>query len=499
MTKYILAIDQGTTSSRAMLLNQRGTPLQQAQQEFTQHYPGDGEVEHDPEEIWRVTYACCKAVIEKMAIDAKQIATIGITNQRETTLIWDRKTGKPIHNAIVWQDRRTANMCDALRKEPMAQQINAKTGLLLDPYLSATKIKWLLENIPQAEKQAKTGELAFGTIDTFLLWKLTNGKVHATDASNASRTMIFNIHTQKWDNDLLNFFDIPQNLLPSVFDNCHHYGVTDKSLFGVEIPITAMIGDQQGALVGQACFHSGMIKSTYGTGCFLLLNTGDKIIQSRSNLISTVAYRIKGKVTYGLEGSIFNAGTTIKWLRDNLHLIRQASEAERLAQQVKNTNGVYFVPAFTGLGAPYWDPGARGAILGLARDTESAHIVRAALEAVCYQTLDLLQAMQNDGIDPIKLFRVDGGMAVNNWLLQFLANMLEHTVQRPKYVETTAMGAAYLAGLGAGLFSSLKEIEAFWQAEQEFHPKIGADLRHSLYSSWKQAVNRVRSERQPLQ
>lgn len=493
MTKYILAIDQGTTSSRAMLLDHRGTPLHQIQQEFTQYYPGYGEVEHDPEEIWRVTYQCCLEVIKIANITAKEITAIGITNQRETTTIWERKSGKPIHNAIVWQDRRTADLCMQLNQHVMAKQINQKTGLLLDPYLSATKIKWLLLNVPEAEQKAKSGELAFGTIDTFLLWKLTNGKVHATDATNASRTLLFNIKNQTWDQELLDFFQIPQELLPEVFDNCHHFGVTEKSLFGVEIPITAMIGDQQGALVGQACFHPGMIKSTYGTGCFLLLNTGDKIIHSSNNLLSTIAYRINNTVTYGLEGSIFNAGTTIKWLRDNLRLIDQASEVEHLAEKVDSTNGVYFVPAFTGLGAPYWDPDARGAILGLARDTELTHIARAALEAVCYQTLDLLQAMQSDGIDNIALIRVDGGMTVNNWLLQFLADMLECDVQRPKYVETTAVGVAYLAGLGAGLFSSLLEIEKFWQPELAFQPKLNQSTRNSLYSCWKQAVNRVRT------
>lgn len=498
MPKYILAIDQGTTSSRAMLLDESGTPLAQAQHKFKQYYPGNGQVEHDPEEIWVVTYQCCQEVIKKVDIDAKMIAAIGITNQRETTLLWHRKTGKPIHQAIVWQDRRTAAMCESLSHDPMAKKINEKTGLLLDPYLSATKIKWLLENVPHAHQQAKAGELAFGTIDTFLLWKLTHGKIHATDATNASRTMIFNIHTQTWDKELLHFFDIPESLLPDVFDNAHHFGVTHHTLFGTEIPITAMIGDQQSALFGQACFHPGMLKSTYGTGCFLLLNTGDRIISSKHYLLSTVAYRLNGKVTYGLEGSIFNAGTTIQWLRDNLGLIHHASEAEQLAKSVENTQGVFFVPAFTGLGAPYWDPKARAAILGLTRDTQPAHIVRAALEAVCYQTLDLLRAMENDGVRHIKTFRVDGGMAVNQWLLQFLANMLEYNVQRPKYTETTAVGVGYLAGLGAGLFS-LEHIEGFWQIDREFRPENKMRLGESLYSSWKQAVTRVFDKEDPRQ
>lgn len=493
MTSYILAIDQGTTSSRAVLFDHHGAPLYQAQQEITQYYPKDGFVEQDAEEIWQVTYQCCQNVIKKAAISPKNILAIGITNQRETTTLWSRKTDQPIHRAIVWQDRRTAPLCETLKNHPAAQSINSKTGLRLDPYLSATKISWILSHVKGAEKQARSGLLAFGTIDTFLLWKLTAGRVHATDATNASRTLLFNIYTQTWDQDLLKLFDIPEALLPEVFDNCHLFGVTDKSLFGVEIPITAMIGDQQAALVGQACFHPGLLKSTYGTGCFCLLNTGKEVIHSKNNLLSTIAYRIKGEVTYGLEGSVFNAGTTVEWLRDNLSIIHTASEAEELALQVENTEGVHFIPAFTGLGAPYWDPQARGAILGLTRHTQVAHIVRAALEAVCYQTLDLLYAMRKDGIEKMDILRVDGGMAANNWLLQFLADLTGCRIQRPPCIEITALGAAHLAGLGAGLFSSLTALEAFWQCEREFTPQLNETSRNTLYSSWKQSVSRIRT------
>jgi len=494
--QYILAIDQGTTSSRAMLFNLHGMPIAESQQEFPQYYPGSGMVEHNPEQIWETTYHCCLIAISKADVQAKDIVAIGITNQRETTIIWDRKTGKPIHNAIVWQDRRTAKMCAELRNQPLAAQINKKTGLLLDPYLSATKIKWMLDEIPGARQKAENGELAFGTVDSYLLWKLTGGKSHATDASNASRTLLFNINTQQWDPELLNFFSIPKSLLPTVMDNCAAFGVTTSALFGVEIPITAMIGDQQAALIGQACFHPGMIKSTYGTGCFLLVNTGDKIIHSKHNLLSTIAYRLNGKTTYGLEGSIFNAGTAVKWLRDNLHIIKKASEVESLAEKLPDNSGVYFVPAFTGLGAPYWDPDARGGIFGLTRDTQVAHIARATLEAVCYQTLDLFNAMKNDGLDTIQLVRVDGGMAANNWMLQFLSDMIDREVQRPKLIETTVLGAAYLAGLGSGMYASLESIEQFWQQERRFTPQIKNAHRQQLYSEWQNAVARVQTRSQ---
>ncbi len=476
-----------------MLLSENGTPLCQAQHEFKQYYPKPGQVEHDAEEIWEITYQCCLEAISKSKLKPTDIIAIGITNQRETTVLWNRKTGKPIYHAIVWQDRRTSEICDRLKQKPFAEQINAKSGLILDSYLSATKIQWLLNNIPNAKQQAAKGELAFGTIDSFLLWKLTDGKSHFTDATNASRTLLFNIHTQQWDDELLEFFQIPRSLLPEVLDNCADFGVTKKGLFEREIPITAMIGDQQAALVGQACFKPGMMKSTYGTGCFLLLNTGNKVVHSSNRLLSTVSYRINGKPTFGLEGSIFNAGTSIKWLRDNLRLIDKASEAEQLAREVKDTDGVYFVPAFTGLGAPYWDPGARGAIIGLSRNTEINHIVRACLEAVCFRTLDLIQAMQSDHNEKINLIRVDGGMAENNWMLQFLADITACEIQRPQHIESTAIGAGLLALLGAGIYSSLDELQSFWQVDQTYQSNMDSQTRADLLSNWKQAVDRVRT------
>lgn len=491
MRHYLLAIDQGTTSSRAVLFNQNAQALFQAQHEFTQYYPHPGEVEHDAEEIWQTTLQCCREVLQTAQIGAAEVLAIGITNQRETTVLWDRRTGKPLHHAIVWQDRRTADICQQLQQDPRARAIPAKTGLLLDPYLSASKIRWLLDHCPQGQQRAERGELAFGTIECFLLWRLTQGKVHATDATNASRTLLFNIHQQRWDDDLLALFNIPRALLPEVYDNCHDYGLTEPSLLGAAIPITAMIGDQQAALVGQAAFQPGLVKCTYGTGGFCLVNTGSNAVQSTHHLLTTIAYRLNGKVTYGLEGSIFNAGTSIKWLRDNLGIITQSKQADELACSVPDTQGVIFVPAFTGLGAPYWDPQARGALLGLTRDTQKAHIARAALEAVAYQTLDLLNAMYSDGVPTIRALRVDGGMAASDWLLQFLADLLDCTIQRPHYLETTALGAAYLAGLGAGCFDSLAQLEGFWQSSQHFTPQIDSAQRQAQYSAWKHAVKRV--------
>ena len=491
MPSYILAIDQGTTSSRAILFDDKANAVAKAQREFQQFFPNDGWVEHDPEEIWQTTLQVCKDAIENANITGNAVCAIGITNQRETTIIWDRKTGKPIHNAIVWQDRRTTDFCRKLTESGSEPLIQSKTGLVIDPYFSASKIKWLLDNVPDARKKANSGKLAFGTIDCFLLWRLTGGKRHATDATNASRTQLFNIHTQKWDDELLELFDIPRSLLPEVLDSSDDFGTTDASLFGAKIPITGIAGDQQAALIGQACFEAGMVKSTYGTGCFMIMNSGDKPIKSENRLLTTVAYRIGGKVTYGLEGSIFIAGAAIQWLRDGLQILASAAEAESMAASLPDNGSVYMVPAFTGLGAPHWDPAARGAIVGLTRDTSSEHLVRAALEAVCYQTLDLIEAMEKDGAMKPSVIRVDGGMINNNWLAQFLADILDATVARPKITETTALGAMFLAGLKTGLFSSLSDISRLWQCERQFEPQMKNDERKKLTNGWQTAVSRI--------
>ncbi|EKD73717.1 MAG: hypothetical protein ACD_45C00215G0008 [uncultured bacterium] len=491
MSKFLLAIDQGTTSSRAMIFSHLGVPLNQHQIDLKQFYPEDGWVEQDPEEIWTNTYVCCQQVLKKMNISAKDVAAIGISNQRETTILWDKQSGKPIYPAIVWQDRRTSALCKELAKQPVAISLQEKTGLLLDPYFSATKIMWILENVPHAREKAERGELAFGTVDCFLLWRLTQGKVHATDATNASRTMLFNIRTQQWDTEILRQLHIPETMLPTVLDSSADFGKTDKELFGEKIPITGIAGDQQAATVGQACFTPGMIKSTYGTGCFMLLNTGSLFVQSKNRLLTTVAYRLENKVTYGLEGSIFCAGATIKWLRDTLKLIKTAAETETLAREVSDTSGVYLIPAFTGLGAPYWDSTARGALLGLTRNSNVNHIVRAALEAVCYQTQDLLSAMAKEGVTQIKTLRVDGGMVANNWLLQFLADIVNLQVTRAKCIETSALGAAYLAGLQIGMFESLDQIAQLWQADAEYTPHMQQTIRKNLYEGWLRAINRI--------
>lgn len=491
MTHYLLAIDQGTTNSRAIIYTEKGELLSQHEELLQQFFPESGWVEQYPEEIWKNTLTCCRNAMKKINLTANNIAAIGISNQRETTIIWDRKTGKPIYPAIVWQDRRTAAMCRQLSESPISKQVQQKTGLLLDPYFSATKIMWLLENIPQARERAEKGDLAFGTVDTFLLWRLTGGKVHATDATNASRTMIFNIHTQEWDSDLLKAFNIPATILPKVYDNSADFGKMDKDLLGSDIPIAGIAGDQQAATIGQACFTPGMIKSTYGTGCFMLLNTGTKAIESTNQLLSTIAYRLQGKVVYGLEGSIFSAGVIVKWMRDNLKLIKTAGETEAFARKVTDTEGVYLIPGFTGLGAPYWDPEARGAILGLTRNSSIEHIVRAGLESVCYQTKDLLQAMQKDSHTDFKVLRVDGGMVANNWLLQFLADILNVEVQRPICIETSALGAAFLAGLQVGIYSSTDDISMLWQANASFKPALSSESREKLYSGWQKAVTRV--------
>jgi glycerol kinase len=493
MTDYILSIDQGTTSSRAILFNRDGHSEYSAQEEFAQHFPNDGWVEHDPDDIWQTVESTCKNVIAKIDNSIDTIKAIGITNQRETTLIWDRKTGIPIYRAIVWQDRRTSKYCQELKDDNLESLISEKTGLLIDPYFSATKIRWILDNVEGARTRAEKGELAFGTVDSYILWKLTNAKEHRTDATNASRTMLFNIHSQEWDEELLTIFDIPRSLLPEVMDSSDNFGVSDKAVLGAEIPILGVAGDQQAALFGQTCFHEGMAKSTYGTGCFMIVNTGDTALKSTNRLLSTVAYRLNGKVTYALEGSIFIAGATIQWLRDGLKLIDGAWEAEPLAQQTPVDHGVYLVPAFTGLGAPYWDPNARGAIFGLTRDTGIKEIVTAGLQSVCYQTKDLQKAMESDGVRPVAL-RVDGGMVANNWVMQFLADVLGATVDRPKITETTALGAAYLAGLKAGVYNSLEDLESMWLREKRFEPEFDKSTRDSLYDGWQTAVRRVQSE-----
>ena len=489
MQQYILSIDQGTTSTRAILFDLQGRIEGVSQQELTLHYPHNGWVEQNAEDIWRDTQAVCRDVLEQSDVKASQVLAIGITNQRETTVVWDCTTGKPIYNAIVWQDRRTADLCEKLKShEAMVQQ---KTGLLLDPYFSGTKIKWILDNVPGARAKANKGELAFGTIDSFLLWRLTAGKVHATDITNASRTLIYNIVRQQWDDELLAMLDIPRVMLPEVKDNSCLFGTTTKDFLGVEIPVTGMAGDQQAALFGQACFQPGMVKSTYGTGCFALMNIGSDFRVSKNKMLTTVGYRLNGKITYAIEGSIFVAGAAIQWLRDGLKIIKSAAESEALAQSVPDTGGVYMVPGFTGLGAPYWNPNARGALVGLTRGTMSAHIVRAALEAQAYQTLDLIHAMADDAGHAIAEIRVDGGMVKNNWVCQFLADMTRTPVLRPAIVETTALGAAYLAGLQVKAFASPADIQKAWACETRFEPKMPQEQQQRLYAGWQHAVKQV--------
>lgn len=490
VTPYLLAIDQGTTSSRAIIFK-HGQVVSLHQIDLTQYFPADGWVEQEPEEMWLNTLECCRQALKKASLVAKDIAAIGITNQRETTILWDRKTGQPIYRAIVWQDRRTSQLCKRLAKHPISSKLQEKTGLLLDPYFSATKIMWLLDQVPEARERAARGELAFGTVDSYLLWRLTQGKVHATDATNASRTLLFNIQTQVWDQEILNAFEIPAAILPEVLDSSAEFGVAHAEFLGAPIPIAAMIGDQQAATVGQACFSPGMVKSTYGTGCFMLLNTGSQFIRSQQHLLTTIAYRLRGQVTYGLEGSIFSAGVTVKWLRDKLKLIKTAAETETLAESIQDNGGVYLVPAFTGLGAPYWDPDARAMIFGLTRNSGIEQIVRAALEAVGYQTRDLLKAMAEDSQTQLSILRVDGGMVVNNWLLQFLADILNLTIHRPACVETTALGAAYLAGLQTGLYQSLEDIGQSWQVNQSYVPKRDNVWRETAYKGWSKAISSV--------
>jgi glycerol kinase len=452
------------------MFNDSSEVLGVSQEEFTQYFPEDGWVEHNPEEIWSTTVKVVRDVISSGGFSAGDIAAIGITNQRETTVLWDKKTGEPVYNAIVWQDRRTADYCERLKAGGFESTVTKKTGLLLDPYFSGTKLKWLLDNVEGAREKAVAGDLLFGTIDSFLLWRLTGGKSHKTDATNASRTLLFNIYDQKWDEDILDRLEIPEALLPEVEDSCADFGITDESLFGAAIPITGIAGDQQAALIGQCCFKEGMTKSTYGTGCFVIMNTGDTAVVSNNKLLTTVGYRIDGKVTYGLEGSIFIAGAAVQWLRDEIKLIKDAAETEAIAVANPDSHGVYLVPAFTGLGAPYWDANARGAIVGLTRDSGIEDIVTATLQSVSYQTRDLLSAMASDGVKP-GVIRVDGGMVANNWVCQCLADILQVSVDRPVVTETTALGAAYLAGLQVGIFKSLDELSDQWQREKRFEHK----------------------------
>ncbi|MDP6707193.1 MAG: glycerol kinase GlpK [Alphaproteobacteria bacterium] len=489
--RVILAIDQGTTSSRAILFDAEGRPRATAQRELPQHFPEPGWVEHDARRIWADTLEVSRQAMAEAGVGADAIAAIGITNQRETTVLWERDTGAPVANAIVWQDRRTAAACEALAAAGHGELFQARTGLLLDPYFSGTKLAWLLDNVDGARRRAAAGELAFGTVDSWLLWQLTGGRVHATDATNASRTLLFDIHAQDWDRELLSLLDIPPEVLPEVRDSSGEFGQSDAAHFGAPIPITGIAGDQQAAAFGQACVEPGMLKSTYGTGCFALVNTGAEAVRSENRLITTVAYRLGGEVSYALEGSIFVAGAAVQWLRDGLRLVGHAGESEALAAEVESTSGVYLVPAFVGLGAPYWDAEARGAILGLTRDAGIAEITRAALEAVGYQTRDLMEAMAADAGQPATAIRVDGGMVANDWLMQFLADMVALPVERPRVTETTALGAAYLAGLAVGLYPSLAAIAGQWQREARFEPRMAGTRRDALYQGWREAVDRV--------
>ena len=494
--KTIIAIDQGTTSSRAILFDANGHILAQEGAEFAQIFPHDGWVEHDPEEIWNTTVNVTKAMVDAAIAIGRPASAIGITNQRETTIIWDRATGKPIHNAIVWQDRRTADICAGLKAAGHEDIITAKTGLLLDPYFSATKVAYILDQVEGARARAAAGELCMGTVDSFLLWRLTSGAVHATDATNASRTSLLNIETGEWDDELLEIFNVPAACMPEVRDNAGHFGDCDPALFGAPLPILSMIGDQQAAAVGQGCFKPGALKSTYGTGCFVIVNTGDTRIKSTNKLLSTIGYRLDGEISYALEGSIFISGAIVQWLRDGLQIIENASSTEPMASALSGNSGVYMVPALTGLGAPHWSPHARGAIYGITRDTGPAHFVRAALESVAYQTNDLFTAIAGDGID-VTIVRVDGGMTANNWLMQFLSDILDVTVERPVVRETTALGAAmlaHLAGENADSNSpdmSLDDIAAMWQSDQRFEPAMDAASRDDLIAGWQTAITRT--------
>lgn len=492
MKKYIMAIDAGTTSNRAVIFDHDSNIISMSQREFTQIYPKAGWVEHNPMELWATQSGVCSEAMEKAGIKAEEIAAVGITNQRETTIIWDKLSGKPIYNAIVWQCRRTAAICDELKEKGLSQTIREKTGLVIDAYFSGTKIKWILDNVDGARDKANRGELLFGTVDSWIIWNLTRGKVHVTDYSNASRTMLYNINSLEWDKDILGWLEIPESLLPEVKNSSEIYGYTDENLFGGEmIPIAGIAGDQQSALFGQGCFRPGMVKNTYGTGCFVLMNIGDSLTKSKHGLLSTIAWGIDGKITYALEGSVFNAGSAIQWLRDELKLLYDAPMSEYYANKVDSTEGVYVVPAFTGLGAPYWDMYARGGIFGLTRGTKREHIVRATLESLAYQSLDVITAMTNDSEIPIKKLRVDGGAASNDFLMQFQADIINVEVERPKIIETTALGVAYLAGLAVGFWKDLEEISEDYSIEKIFVPDMKEEVRKEKYRYWKKAVKRT--------
>jgi len=492
MKKFIISIDQGTTSSRAILFNLKGQSVYVSQTEFTQYFPKDGWVEHNPEEIWKTTLKVLRDVINKSKKLRGKILTIGITNQRETTILWDKTTGKAVYNAIVWQDRRSSEYCKKLIKQKKETIIYNKTGLLIDAYFSATKIKWIIDNVPKAKELIKKKRLLFGTVDCFLLWKLTNGADHATDATNASRTMLFNISTNEWDNQILKIIKIPREILPTVKDCSADFGHTDPKLTGTSYPITGIVGDQQSATIGQCCFEPGSLKSTYGTGAFVLLNTGSKKVYSKNRLLTTIGYRINGKTTYALEGSIFIAGAGVQWLRDKIKFIKKAADTEKIIKSLKSNKGIYLVPAFTGLGAPYWEVNARGILSGLTRDTGPKEIVRATVESVAYQTHDLFEAMKNDGLRP-KIIKVDGGMVKNNWFSQFLADVVDIKVLRPKVDETTALGAAFMAGLQIGVYKSLKDISKNWQVDKSFHPRMKSTDRKNLIKGWKKAIKQTLS------
>ena len=489
MKKFLLGIDQGTSSSRAMLQSIDGNMEYMASREFNCIYPENQWVEQEPCDILVTTLECCKNVLKKAEEMKANVEAIGITNQRETTILWDKQTGKPIYNAIVWQDRRTSDYCNNLINQGYEKEIVKKTGLIIDPYFSATKIKWILENVEGAKEKAEKGEIIFGTVDTFLLWHLTGGKIHATDASNASRTMLFNLEKQDWDRDILREFKIPEQILPEVKDSVCRFGVTDKYLLGAEIPITAILGDQQAAAVGQACFSPGFLKCTYGTGCFAVMNIGDDPVYSNNRLLTTVAYRLNGKPTYALEGSVFVAGAAVKWLRDNLKVISQPSDTEDLARKLKDNDGVYIVPAFTGLGAPHWDSKAKGVIVGLTRNTGIEHLARAVLEAACYQTYDLYESMNNDCGIPLLELRVDGGMTDNKWMLQFLADISDLRVTKPIITQITAFGVAAFAGLGVGLYKDLEDIKNLWRIDSQYSPHMDKEKRLEYINKWRKAVD----------
>jgi len=493
MEKYILALDQGTTSSRAILFNKKGEIYSVAQKEFTQYFPKPGWVEHDPLEIWSKQAGVAAEATTKKGLNGKNIAAIGITNQRETVVIWDKHTGDPIYNAIVWQDKRTSEYCDQLKAEGKEKMIQEKTGLVIDSYFSGTKIKWILDNVEGAREKAKAGDLILGTMDSWLIWNFTKGELHVTDVTNASRTMLFNIHTMDWDDDLLELFDIPKSMLPEVKDSSEVYGHTKTTVFASKIPIAGIAGDQMAALFGQMCTEKGMVKNTYGTGCFMLMNIGDKPIISKNKLLTTVAWRINGKTEYALEGSIFIGGAVVQWLRDGLGIIKKSRDIENLATSVESTDGVYFLPAFAGIGAPYWDQEAKGTMFGITRGTTDAHIARASLEAIAYQTMDILKAMEADSEIDIEELRVDGGATVNDMLMQFQSDVLNTTTVRPKVIETTALGAAYLAGLAVGFWKDMEEIQSIWKEDVKFQPTKDQDKIQEGIKGWYRAINALQS------